>query len=118
MIHSLRLISRLAPKTCCLAKLRRILHEDNIFMCSFRVILSRKKRKSPVWNHINQQKTSTRKYLKYSFFYTVYIINKFSGDNIECVFYRYEEFHPFLFSQHSKGPYLEFDSFNKVRCFC
>ncbi|NWR56606.1 NEMF factor, partial [Bucorvus abyssinicus] len=28
--------------------------------------------------------------------------------------YTYEEFHPFLFSQHSKGPYLEFDSFNKA----
>uniref|UniRef100_A0A8B9T8F8 Ribosome quality control complex subunit NEMF n=1 Tax=Anas platyrhynchos TaxID=8839 RepID=A0A8B9T8F8_ANAPL len=31
--------------------------------------------------------------------------------------YTYEEFHPFLFSQHSKCPYLEFDSFNKVQCF-
>uniref|UniRef100_A0A672TZC5 Ribosome quality control complex subunit NEMF n=1 Tax=Strigops habroptila TaxID=2489341 RepID=A0A672TZC5_STRHB len=29
--------------------------------------------------------------------------------------YTYEEFHPFLFSQHSKCPYLEFDSFNKVQ---
>uniref|UniRef100_A0A672U0T5 Ribosome quality control complex subunit NEMF n=1 Tax=Strigops habroptila TaxID=2489341 RepID=A0A672U0T5_STRHB len=28
--------------------------------------------------------------------------------------YTYEEFHPFLFSQHSKCPYLEFDSFNKA----
>uniref|UniRef100_A0A8B9M4W5 Ribosome quality control complex subunit NEMF n=1 Tax=Accipiter nisus TaxID=211598 RepID=A0A8B9M4W5_9AVES len=31
--------------------------------------------------------------------------------------YTYEEFHPFLFSQHSKCPYLEFDSFNKVQWF-
>ncbi|NXH96856.1 NEMF factor, partial [Pachycephala philippinensis] len=29
--------------------------------------------------------------------------------------YTYEEFHPFLFSQHSKCPYLEFDSFNKEK---
>ncbi|NWU89006.1 NEMF factor, partial [Upupa epops] len=28
--------------------------------------------------------------------------------------YTYEEFHPFLFSQHSKCPFLEFDSFNKA----
>ncbi|NXX37747.1 NEMF factor, partial [Tricholaema leucomelas] len=28
--------------------------------------------------------------------------------------YTYEEFHPFLFSQHSKCPHLEFDSFNKA----
>ncbi|XP_054256096.1 ribosome quality control complex subunit NEMF isoform X1 [Indicator indicator] len=28
--------------------------------------------------------------------------------------YTYEEFHPFLFSQHSKCPYLEFESFNKA----
>ncbi|NXF11731.1 NEMF factor, partial [Smithornis capensis] len=28
--------------------------------------------------------------------------------------YTYEEFHPFLFSQHSKCPYLEFGSFNKA----
>ncbi|KFV66627.1 Nuclear export mediator factor Nemf, partial [Dryobates pubescens] len=28
--------------------------------------------------------------------------------------YTYEEFHPFLFSQHAKCPYLEFDSFNKA----
>ncbi|XP_051478403.1 ribosome quality control complex subunit NEMF isoform X2 [Apus apus] len=28
--------------------------------------------------------------------------------------YTYEEFHPFLFSQHSECPYLEFDSFNKA----
>uniref|UniRef100_A0A8C6XFJ1 Ribosome quality control complex subunit NEMF n=1 Tax=Naja naja TaxID=35670 RepID=A0A8C6XFJ1_NAJNA len=27
----------------------------------------------------------------------------------------YEEFHPFLFSQHSKCPYVEFESFNKVQ---
>ncbi|XP_072545946.1 ribosome quality control complex subunit NEMF isoform X2 [Salminus brasiliensis] len=26
----------------------------------------------------------------------------------------YEEFHPFLFSQHSKNPYVEFESFNKA----
>ncbi|XP_060736279.1 ribosome quality control complex subunit NEMF-like [Tachysurus vachellii] len=26
----------------------------------------------------------------------------------------YEEFHPFLFSQHSKSPYLEFESFDKA----
>ncbi|XP_060125791.1 ribosome quality control complex subunit NEMF isoform X1 [Zootoca vivipara] len=26
----------------------------------------------------------------------------------------YEEFHPFLFSQHTKCPYVEFDSFNKA----
>lgn len=33
-----------------------------------------------------------------------------------CYFWsdRYEEFHPFLFSQHSKSPYLEFESFDKV----
>lgn len=28
--------------------------------------------------------------------------------------YRYDEFHPFLFAQHAKSPYLEFDSFDKV----
>ncbi|KAF7656630.1 hypothetical protein LDENG_00038720 [Lucifuga dentata] len=26
----------------------------------------------------------------------------------------YEEFHPFLFAQHAKSPYVEFDSFNKA----
>lgn len=30
------------------------------------------------------------------------------------VFYRYEEFHPFLFFQHSESPYVEFVSFDKV----
>ncbi|KAG7328087.1 hypothetical protein KOW79_008031 [Hemibagrus wyckioides] len=29
-------------------------------------------------------------------------------------FLTYEEFHPFLFSQHSKSPYLEFESFDKA----
>lgn len=38
-----------------------------IFLCSFRVMLSRKGRKSQVWNQINQQKISTRKYFKYFF---------------------------------------------------
>uniref|UniRef100_A0A8C2T4N1 Ribosome quality control complex subunit NEMF n=1 Tax=Coturnix japonica TaxID=93934 RepID=A0A8C2T4N1_COTJA len=38
-----------------------------------------------------------------------------NADFTENVFRRYEEFHPFLFSQHSKCPYLEFDSFNKVQ---
>lgn len=37
---------------------------------------------------------------------------------LECdiinVFYRYEEFHPFLFCQHSQCPYIEFESFDKV----
>ena len=28
----------------------------------------------------------------------------------------YQEFHPFLFEQHKDYPYLEFDSFDKVRC--
>lgn len=28
--------------------------------------------------------------------------------------YRYDEFHPFLFAQHAKSPYLEFDTFDKV----
>lgn len=28
--------------------------------------------------------------------------------------FRYDEFHPFLFAQHSKSPYLEFDNFDKV----
>lgn len=28
--------------------------------------------------------------------------------------FRYDEFHPFLFAQHAKSPYLEFDSFDKV----
>lgn len=37
------------------------------FLCSFRVMLSRKGRKSQVWNQINQQKISTRKYFKYFF---------------------------------------------------
>lgn len=27
---------------------------------------------------------------------------------------RYDEFHPFLFAQHAKSPYLEFDTFDKV----
>ncbi|KAB1278166.1 Nuclear export mediator factor NEMF [Camelus dromedarius] len=30
------------------------------------------------------------------------------------MFYRYEEFHPFLFSQHSQCPYIEFESFDKA----
>lgn len=30
--------------------------------------------------------------------------------------YRYDEFHPFLFAQHAKSPYLEFDTFDKVHC--
>lgn len=38
-----------------------------MFLCSSRVMLSRKGRKSQVWNQINQQKISTRKYLKYFF---------------------------------------------------
>lgn len=28
--------------------------------------------------------------------------------------FRYDEFHPFLFAQHAKSPYLEFDTFDKV----
>lgn len=28
--------------------------------------------------------------------------------------YRYDEFHPFLFAQNAKSPYLEFDTFDKV----
>lgn len=28
--------------------------------------------------------------------------------------YSYEEFHPFLFAQHAKSPYVEFDTFDKV----
>lgn len=32
-----------------------------------------------------------------------------------CLWFdRYEEFHPFLFFQHSESPYVEFESFNKV----
>lgn len=27
---------------------------------------------------------------------------------------RYDEFHPFLFAQHTKSPYLEFETFDKV----
>lgn len=30
------------------------------------------------------------------------------------LFNRYEEFHPFLFCQHEKSCYVEFESFNKV----
>lgn len=29
-------------------------------------------------------------------------------------FYRYEEFHPFLFAQHANSHYVEFDTFDKV----
>lgn len=42
-------------------------HRQMMFLDSFRVMLSRKRRKSQVWNQINQQKNSTRKYLKYFF---------------------------------------------------
>lgn len=28
--------------------------------------------------------------------------------------HRYDEFHPFLFAQHAKSPYLEFETFDKV----
>lgn len=31
--------------------------------------------------------------------------------------FRYDEFHPFLFAQHAKSPYLEFDNFDKVHGF-
>lgn len=33
---------------------------------------------------------------------------------IVLLFHRYEEFHPFLFCQHAKSRYVEFESFNKV----
>lgn len=41
-------------------------------------------------------------------------INSFSVGNSYSA-YRYDEFHPFLFAQHAKSPYLEFDTFDKVR---
>lgn len=28
--------------------------------------------------------------------------------------HRYDEFHPFLFAQHAKSPYVELDTFDKV----
>lgn len=40
-------------------------------------------------------------------------INSFSVGNSYSA-YRYDEFHPFLFAQHAKSPYLEFDTFDKV----
>lgn len=43
------------------------------------------------------------------FFFSWFFINTFMMST-----YRYDEFHPFLFAQHAKNPYLEFDSFDKV----
>lgn len=40
-------------------------------------------------------------------------INSFSVGNSYSA-YRYDEFHPFLFAQHVKSPYLEFETFDKV----
>lgn len=40
-------------------------------------------------------------------------INSFSVGNSYSA-YRYDEFHPFLFAQHAKSPYLEFETFDKV----
>ena len=33
---------------------------------------------------------------------------------IDCVVFRYEEFHPMLFSQHEAKPHIEFETFNQA----
>lgn len=87
-----------------------------IFHCK-RVTSFKKLKKSQAWLKTNHMSSSRK--INYHIIIFQFKVQAFCTFVWPCFWFnRYEEFHPFLFSQHSKSPYVEFESFDKVCGSC